>query len=440
MNPKTLMLFAPSAYPLGGVATWADYLLPGLRSIGWNPTLALTQGRHHDPAAYLRIHPFTPVVTIDCGAGAQASRVRNAAAAIAKARPDIVAAVNLPDVALAVRRLRGLGAFAGRLAMVEHGINRETLLDMRKLSSVVDAFVGANRLTCALARRFAGLDPSRVFYAPCGVGSSRSPERPQTEHSSKLNLLYAGRLERDQKRIHELPVLADELRRLGVAFRLEIAGGGPEEAGLRRRFADSGHEVTFLGVVAQRELCERVLSQADALLILSAWETGPLVAYEAMAAGVPVVSSRFVGSGLEGALIEGDTCLMFPVGDMRAAAAAVARLCDPALGRRLSEAALALVSARYGREISVSRWDVVFRQILGLPKLPPTHSSESLKPSGRLDHWIGPEAGDLVRGAFGRAYRHGEPGGEWPHLLTRSDAETEAFHALLGACETGASP
>src|SRR5690349_18307661 len=41
---RNILFVAPSAYPLGGVATWLDYVVPGLRHRNWKVTLGLVQG------------------------------------------------------------------------------------------------------------------------------------------------------------------------------------------------------------------------------------------------------------------------------------------------------------------------------------------------------------------------------------------------------------
>ena len=38
---RTLAIVAPSAYLLGGVQSWLDYLVPGLEFYGWEITIAL---------------------------------------------------------------------------------------------------------------------------------------------------------------------------------------------------------------------------------------------------------------------------------------------------------------------------------------------------------------------------------------------------------------
>ena len=79
---KHILFIAPSAYPLGGVATWLDYIVPGLRERDWNVTLGLVEGRFHDVDAYLDVHPDDQVLRIPYGTGTQEGRVRRLVRAI----------------------------------------------------------------------------------------------------------------------------------------------------------------------------------------------------------------------------------------------------------------------------------------------------------------------------------------------------------------------
>src|SRR6185503_3526342 len=109
-----------------------------------------------------------------------------------------------------------------------------------------------------------------------------------------------------------------------------IAGDGPARNSLLQAlqpWIESGR-VEYLGALAADQIGPQVFANADVFLLTSSWETGPIVIWEAMAAGVAVVSSRYIGSGLEGALQHEGNCLMFPVGDSEAAATQLARTRD----------------------------------------------------------------------------------------------------------------
>jgi glycosyltransferase involved in cell wall biosynthesis len=119
-------------------------------------------------------------------------------------------------------------------------------------------------------------------------------------------ILFAGRLEGQKD-----PML---LTRSFVAFRarhpaaaLLIAGEGSLEQQVRRELTSAKvmDAVRFLGTVPRHRLAE-LMQAADAMLITSAFETGPTVGLEALACGLPVVTtavgevSRVVASASAG--------------------------------------------------------------------------------------------------------------------------------------------
>src|SRR5262245_29083899 len=116
-----ILFVAPSAYPLGGIATWIDYVVPGLRKEGWEITLGLTEGAFHNVGAYLAAHPMKGVVKIRNQTGTREGRVRALCRAIMAVKPDIVASVNIVDVYSAVDRLKRSQSLPVRSVMTLHG-------------------------------------------------------------------------------------------------------------------------------------------------------------------------------------------------------------------------------------------------------------------------------------------------------------------------------
>jgi colanic acid/amylovoran biosynthesis glycosyltransferase len=86
------------------------------------------------------------------------------------------------------------------------------------------------------------------------------------------------------------------LRQRGQDFDLSIVGSGPERADLERRVHDSGLDdaVAFRGSIAHDSLPE-VYADADVFCLPSYSEGVPVVLMEAMAAGLPVISTRITG-------------------------------------------------------------------------------------------------------------------------------------------------
>jgi glycosyltransferase involved in cell wall biosynthesis len=340
----------------------------------------------------------------------------------------VILSVNIPTTYAAVERMRARGEEAPYVAMTNHAVQPQYLADAKAWAHVLDAMIGTNRLLHRLAEEFTGMDSSRLYYAPCGVPLPAEcivPERA----AGPLRIGYAGRLEAFEKRANDLPEILLQLDRLQVDYECRVAGSGPLEAMLKQRLR-SGMEsgrVQFLGVLGPADLNARLYGWADALLVTSCCETGPIVIWEAMAQGLPVVSSRYVGSGLEGSLRDGENCLLFPIGNAEAAALQLARLVDPALRASLTACAHRLVAARYTRERSVEMWDACLRSILQQPRRQTSGRPTPVTPAGRLDRWLGTGPAEGVRRLLGQSFMHADPGGEWPHAAGGADMDQTDF-------------
>lgn len=121
--------------------------------------------------------------------------------------------------------------------------------------------------------------------------------------------------------------------------KLLMVGDGPDRPACETlaRELDIFHQIRFLG---KQEPVEEILSIADLFLMPSGSETFGLAALEAMACGVPVVSSDI--GGLPELNIHGKTGLLCPLGDIEAMTSASLEIFNNEdTHRRMSEAALA---------------------------------------------------------------------------------------------------
>ena len=426
----SVLFVAPSAYTLSGLATWLDYLLPGLRERGWDARLGLVSGpRHHRPERYLEVHPDPGVHIAHCDSGTPQGRLRALERLLAEAPTDIAISVNIPDLFAAVDARRRQGKATPRALLSVHGIEAFLYADARRYAEVLDGVVCTNRLACELATRLGGIEPGRVLYAAYGVRDV--PEGQVASADAPLRIVYSGRLEGPQKRIGDLVEIVRSLQARGVAFRLDIAGDGPERVSLEARLASerASGQVVFHGQLPIEALKSQLYANADAMIITSFWETGPIVAWEAMAQGLPVVSSRYIGSGLEGALEHGRNALLFEIGDAEAAAAALAQLAaSPELRRHIAEGGAQLVATRYAIPVSVQRWHEVLSQVLAQPVRAAALAPPERAPAGRLDGWLGPALAESLR-SLRKPRLAGDAGGEWPHSNARAPSD-EAFWKL----------
>ena len=124
-------------------------------------------------------------------------------------------------------------------------------------------------------------------------------------------LLHASNF-RKIKRVQDVVRIFHEVRRQ-VPSKLLFVGDGPERStaeDLARELGDFD-EIRFVG---KQEQMEDILAIADLFLLTSEYESFGLAALEAMAAGVPVVSSN--AGGLSEIMVDGQTGYMSPVGDI----------------------------------------------------------------------------------------------------------------------------
>ena len=197
-----------------------------------------------------------------------------------------------------------------------------------------------------------GVEPGRIMRWTRGVDTQRfdPAKRDPSAYPGEIRVLYAGRLT-TEKGADLLVETFLRARRRDPRLHLLLAGGGPEEEGLRNRL---GRHATFLGWLGGEDL-PRVYASADLFLFCSHTDTFGQVILEAQASGLPVVA---VDAGGPSSLIrDGDSGRLRPP-DAGVLANAVAELAaSPALRRRLGRAA---------RRVALARsWDGALAELAG---------------------------------------------------------------------------
>jgi glycosyltransferase involved in cell wall biosynthesis len=162
-----------------------------------------------------------------------------------------------------------------------HGVPFAKAL-FRRFTRAVDGFATMNS---GLAQELAVLLPGRkivTLHDPVYIRPLTA--RPRREGGRSI--LWIGRLERQKDPLLALKII----RALGPRARLTMLGEGALREEVQEQIITMNltDRVSLMGHV--REV-EPFLAQADALLITSRYEGGPAVAVEALAAGLPVVST-----------------------------------------------------------------------------------------------------------------------------------------------------
>jgi len=184
---------------------------------------------------------------------------------------------------------------------------------------------------------------------------------PWRRHGA-LRLLAVGRL----GRYKGFDVLLDALRRLPAA-ELVLVGDGECAQELRDRAAGVGvaDRVVFAGAIGDDALAA-AYAGADVFVLpsLDRGEAFGLVLLEAMRARLAVVASDIPGAAAGEIVVDGETGVLVPPGDATALAAALARLEDPDLRRRLGGNGFVRWAERYTLERSVAATRAIYREAL----------------------------------------------------------------------------
>lgn len=159
------------------------------------------------------------------------------------------------------------------------------------------------------------------------------------------NLLAAARLLADRE----------------VQVRIVAVGQGPQEAETRALHASLGLGDRVL-LTGQRDDAVAVMGACDAFVMASNNEGLPVAIMEALALGLPVVSTA-VG-GIPEAITDGVEGLLVPARDPEALAAAITRIVeDPALRARLADGA-AVAGDRYDIGTTTARLEAIYREVV----------------------------------------------------------------------------
>lgn len=187
------------------------------------------------------------------------------------------------------------------------------------------------------------------IYRP---GPPREGGRPRLLHISNF---------RPVKRVEDcVRVLAAV--RASIDCELWMAGDGPQRSSAERLARELGVEA-HVRVLGKQDHIERLIPQADVLLMPSEREAFGLAALEAMACGVPAVAAA--SGGVAELITHNHDGFLAPVGDVHAMAQhAAALLSDRALHRRVSAAARETAVSRFAASRIIPEYEALYRTVL----------------------------------------------------------------------------
>jgi glycosyltransferase involved in cell wall biosynthesis len=187
----------------------------------------------------------------------------------------------------------------GHSSRVRNRLRRAQRRALRPLLARAERLVATARFEIDLYGRELGLPREKFVLIPNGADLT-AIDRSASERPGEPGLLASiGRLERYKGHHRVIAALPHVLEQQPDA-RLLVVGTGPYEAALHRQAAELGvdHRVEFTSVAAEdRSGMSALLQRVSLVVLLSDFETHPMVALEALAVGRPLLVADRGGLG-----------------------------------------------------------------------------------------------------------------------------------------------
>lgn len=280
-------------------------------------------------------------------------------AARAGAAGPVVCSLHGAHDLMAVRDDGSIGAFGAWFARVVHGLgfllSDANVICAGRLRHDVEVSLS----TVTLGHPAGAMRKTRLVHHGIDLSpfASASPARP--DGSGRPYVIGTlCRLDEPKKGVAVLLKATAELEARGIAVALRIAGQGYSRKSLESQAAALGlRDCQFLGFVDDAPAFYATL---DTFVLPSFSEGMPLVNIEAMAAGLPVVTTD-VGGAAE-AVLDGECGFVVPPGDATALASALDMLArDPARRQTFGQAGF----ARARRDFSIEAMFHKLRDVYG---------------------------------------------------------------------------
>ncbi|MDP2633033.1 MAG: glycosyltransferase family 4 protein [Candidatus Curtissbacteria bacterium] len=174
---------------------------------------------------------------------------------------------------------------------------------------------------------------SKIFFVPKGVNKNIA-QSIQQRGNDQIRVLFVGTTI-NRKGIFDLLEAVKIVQNKNPNVELLIAGTGPgiAVAKLKRQIADLNLNARYLGPISFTKRWS-ILGKSDIFCLPSYQDAYPSAILEAMASGVPVISTREIDSPI----IDGVSGILVKAGDAKSLAAAIEKLInDPNLRERIGQ-------------------------------------------------------------------------------------------------------
>jgi glycosyltransferase involved in cell wall biosynthesis len=298
--------------------------------------------------------------------GLDATLVPRLARALHRLGADVVHTHNPLPLIYGAPAARLVGAAA---IHTKHGLNpgsRGHHLLRRAAARFVHAFVAVSDTTAAQAREQHDAPERRMHTIANGIRLDRY--RPDAEARAQIRVELGlgdawvvgsvGRLDDYKNQVLLVRAMAPHL---SSSVRLVLVGDGPSRAAVEAEVAKLP-DPRWVVLTGRRMDVPRIVPAFDVFALSSKTEGLPLVVPEAMAAGLPIVTTA-VG-GLPAVVDEGRTGLLVPVDEVALSAALAALGADRERARQMGRRAREVALERYSADRMVDAYLNLYERAL----------------------------------------------------------------------------
>ncbi len=209
--------------------------------------------------------------------------------------------------------------------------------------------------------------------SPLGVDPEVFSPVQHKRVAGQFRILCVGRLVSAKGQAILLEAVSQLLRNRQNVF-LTLVGDGPDRAGLERFASGLGiaAHVRFAGSVNQDSI-RLLYGQSDAFVLPSFAEGIPVVLMEAMAMGIPCISTTI--TGIPELIVSGREGILVPPSDVALLAGAIMLLNDaPALAARIAARGRDKVHRAYNLDTNIDKLAAIFQRRLNTLNPAPLHT------------------------------------------------------------------
>lgn len=342
----------------GGAETMCENLTYALREIG-HEVFVVSLYNEHTPISDRMEAAGIRILYLDKKLGMDVSMVPKLYRIMRKERPDVVHThLDVVKYAAMAAKLAGIQKCVHTvhsLAMKEaEGLARKInkLYYRKKWASPVALSPEVQKTIAAVY----GLPDNQISIVYNGIDLSKCQPKESYDIRDTIELVHIGRFNEPKNHAGMLQAFA-QLQEVYPQCHLHLVGDGElrgEMESLARDLSVQTH-ITFHGVQPD---VHPFLHSADMFLLPSKYEGMPMSIIEAMATGLPIVTTR-VG-GIPDMVSDGENALLVPCESSAIADACRKLIEDPALRETLGQAALR-DSKRFSAEYMAERYCRVYQ-------------------------------------------------------------------------------